>query len=357
MSSFKCSTCNKQFRNNWYLTRHINRKNPCLSKNEGGVNLVSIRCQNSVIPVSIRCQNSVSLVSSNIQSNSCTFHNTSVNGNNLSNSQSPMTCLYCNKTFTRTENCYRHMKHRCKKKKEYLENEKKLNNINELELDARKKELEYKINKTTTNNNSIINNDNSNNTNNIQVNNNYVNINPLGQEDISFLTKKQMVSLINERYNAFNAIQRKLGDNPSNINYYLKDNKYVKYVNEDNQLVHGRLKDIMNQQVCYGIDKIIDMYELVKDELTRKQRKQYEKMINESLNGDINNKYSEELGLIMLDNRDVNKKFLESDKPLTITTNASIPSGYNEAKQATVAIDASIPSTSDGEEQAINATN
>jgi len=236
------------------------------------------------------------------------------------------------------------MKHTCKKKKEYLEKKQKLNNIDELELDARKKELEYKINKTTINNNNITNNNtnNTNNTNNIQVNNNYININPLGQEDISFLTKNQMVSLINERYNAFNAIQRALGDNPSNINYFQKDNKHIKYVNEEHQLVHGHLKDIMNQQVCYGIDKIIDMYELVKDKLTRKQRKHYEKMINESLNGDINKKYSEELGLIMLDNRDTNKKFLESDKPLTVAINASIPSTSDGEEQATVAIDASI---------------
>jgi hypothetical protein len=236
------------------------------------------------------------------------------------------------------------MKYSCKKKEEYLEENKELNDIRKLELDARKKELEYKINKTTVNNNNITNNNNNSN-NNIQVNNNYININPLGQEDISFLTQETMLSLINERYNAFNAIQRALGDNPSNINYFQKDNKHIKYVNEDHQLVHGHLKDIMNQQVCYGIDKIIDMYELVKDKLTRKQRKHYEKMINESLNGDINKKYSEELGLIMLDNRDTNKKFLESDKPLTIATdaiNASIPSTSDGEEQATVAIDASI---------------
>jgi len=254
------------------------------------------------------------------------------------------------------------MKHTCKKKKECLEENKELKDIGKLERNARKKELEYKINKTTINNNNITNNNSTtNNNNNIQVNNNYININPLGQEDLSFLTPEKMLSLINERYNAFNAIQRALGDNPSNINYFQKDNKHIKYINGSHQLVHGHLKDIMEQQVCYGIDKIIDMYELVKDKLTRKQRKHYEKMINESLNGDINKKYSEELGLIMLDNRDTNKKFLESDKPLTVAINASIPSGDDEEKQATDttdainAINASIPS-GDDDTVAINAS-
>jgi len=208
------------------------------------------------------------------------------------------------------------MKYTCKNKNEYLEVNKELKDIKKLERNARKKELEYKINKTTINNNNIINNDNSTTTNNnIQVNNNnYININPLGQEDISFLTPEKMISLLNERYNAFNAIQRILGNNPKNINYYQKDKNYIKYINEEHQLVHGHLKDIMELQVCYGIDKIIDMYEIVKDKLTRKQRKHYEKMINESLNGDINNRYANELGLIMLDNKNTNKEFLETNK-------------------------------------------
>jgi hypothetical protein len=317
-----------------------------MPENEGEFNLVSDKYQTSINSVSNKYQTSINLVSKNIQPNSDKLIN-STNSNNSQTTQTTQTtpttytCSYCNKEFGYSGNYYRHMKHTCKKKKECLEENKELNDIRKLELNARKKELEYKINKTTINNNNITNNNSNNN---IQINNNYININPLGQEDISFLTSETMISLINERYNAFNAIQRRLGDNPSNINYFQKDNKHIKYVNEEHQLVHGHLKDIMDQQVCYGIDKIIDMYELVKDKLTRKQRKHYEKMINESLNGDINKKYSEELGLIMLDNRDTNKKFLESDEPLTVAINASIPSGDNEVEPATVAINASIPS-------------
>ena len=348
MCDYKCPKCSKSFRDNWKVNRHLNRKTSCMPENEGDFNLVSDKYQTSINSVSNKYQTSINLVSKNIQPDSDKLIN-STNYNNSQTTPTTYACSYCNKEFGYSGNYYRHMKHTCKKKRECLEENnkhkeenKELNDIRKLELDARKKELEYKINKTTVNNNNITNNNNNNSNNNIQVNNNYININPLGQEDISFLTQETMLSLINERYNAFNAIQRALGNNPSNINYFQKDNKHIKYVNEEHQLVHGHLKDIMNQQVCYGIDKIIDMYELVKDKLTRKQRKHYEKMINESLNGDINKKYSEELGLIMLDNRDTNKKFLESDKPLTVAINASIPSTSDGEEQATVAIDASI---------------
>ena len=318
-----------------------------MPENEGDFNLVSDKYQTSINSVSNKYQTSINLVSKNIQPDSDKL----INSTNYNNSQTTQTtpttytCSYCNKAFGYSGNYYRHMKHSCKKKVKYLEKKKRLNNINELELDARKKELEYKINKTTINNNNITNNNsttNNNNNNNIQVNNNYININPLGQEDISFLTQETMLSLINERYNAFNAIQRALGNNPSNINYFQKDNKHIKYINGSHQLVHGHINDIMDQQVCYGIDKIIDMYEIVKDKLTRKQRKHYEKMINESLNGDINKKYSEELGLIMLDNRDTNKKFLETDKPATDAINATIPRGDDGDDGEEQATDADI---------------
>ncbi len=329
MYKYKCSKCSKSFRDSWNLARHQNRKVQCVSINEGSINLGSIEDQTRIKQGSFRDHSRIILGSSNLLSH---YNNpiNSYNNDNSSKFQSSMICIYCNRTFKHNTNCYRHMKYTCKKKKECLEENKELKDIGKLERNARKKELEYKINKTTINNNNITNN----NSNNIQVNNNnYININPLGQEDLSFLTQEKMISLINERYNAFNAIQRLLGDNPSNINYYQKDNKYIKYVNEEHQFVHGHIKDIMEQQVCYGIDKIIDMYELIKDKLTRKQRKHYEKMINESLNGDINKKYNDELGLIMLDNRDTNKKLLETDKPLTDAINVSIPSGDNKGDQ------------------------
>ena len=120
MNKYRCSRCNKDFRNNWTLVRHSNRKYPCFIDNSGVVNNEgSNRCQSSVNLVSNRCPNSVQ----NDPNQSPTSLQINTN-----NSKNPMNCQYCNKFFTRTENCYRHMKHRCKKKKE-LDKQKELNNI------------------------------------------------------------------------------------------------------------------------------------------------------------------------------------------------------------------------------------
>jgi hypothetical protein len=121
MYKYKCSKCTKSFRDSWNLTRHQNRKMPCLSKNEGILNLGSNEDQTRIKPGSIRDHSEIISGSSNILSNYNDSINSFGNKNNLLNSLSSMICIYCNKTFNHNTNCYRHMKYSCKKKEEYLE--------------------------------------------------------------------------------------------------------------------------------------------------------------------------------------------------------------------------------------------
>ena len=93
---YKCIRCNKEFNQKSNYNYHLNRKNPCININN--------------------IENTEIMQNLNNPSNST--NNPSNSTNNPSNSINNLSCIYCNRTFTRSDSLLCHTKNRCKIKKD-----------------------------------------------------------------------------------------------------------------------------------------------------------------------------------------------------------------------------------------------
>ena len=102
------------------------------------------------------------------------------------------------------------------------------------------------INNGTMNINNIdnsktINTVNTKITNNVQttnIENINININPLGQEDLTALTKEEKLKILNRVYNAVPELIKTIHNKPNNRNFYLsnRNKNIVGFVNKQNEL-------------------------------------------------------------------------------------------------------------------------
>ena len=95
-------------------------------------------------------------------------------------------------------------------------------------------------NSRTTNitNNNTMNNSNNTTINNVTIENKVTfKINPLGQEDLSFLTKEDKLNILERMYNGVPELIKKIHSHPENRNLLPNVNKnVVAYLNKDNEL-------------------------------------------------------------------------------------------------------------------------
>jgi len=161
-----------------------------------------------------------------------------------------LTCDICKIIFSRSDNLKRH---RLKCSKKYEDNLYK-QQIEKLTDDLEK--LKHKIKKKSTN--KIINYNNINNT----VNNNLTNINNIGTEKITDLTRDEKKYIMSHGMNSIISLAEHLNFNerlPQNHNFYVSalNDKHLNAIdNNTHTIVKQRKKEIFDQILVAHIDKL-----------------------------------------------------------------------------------------------------
>jgi hypothetical protein len=154
------------------------------------------------------------------------------------------------------------------------------------------------------NNNNNINNSNNvihntiNNNNNGIINNITVKINPLGKEDLSFLTEKDKLEILMKRYMGVPELIKRIHDNPVNSNFYLPNvnKKILAYINDDNKIEYDHYEDICNKIIDDNKDRFDDFFYELKNKINTKIIDKVKDVVLEHDNNDkINDKYSDDI--------------------------------------------------------------
>ena len=250
--SFICNNCSKSFCSKQSLKRHSYRKFKCIGV-ENNQNIS--RGDPKKIILAEKGDPKKIIV---------TLKKDQIENTNDYEELSPhkFSCEYCNLSFRHKTNKYRHLK-KCVVKKEL---EKKIK-IKELEnkivdLENKLKQIEpYNDSNNNLpsdnnnnsshinghnngNNNYNVNNNGNQNINKQIINNNYniqnhiqnntlvnVTINGFGNENLDSISKKEIIEILNKRFEAFPAALEKIYTIPENQNFYLpnkRDKKYIK---------------------------------------------------------------------------------------------------------------------------------
>jgi hypothetical protein len=188
MNSYKCPRCGYLAKQRTDLRRHFLRKNSCPNKYD---DITIEECMRTILFE----QKSNSLKNpekwEKIPENS--LKNPENGENSLKNPEKNLTCIYCQKKFTRKDNLKVHVEKFCKKKVLEEENLRKINELQkEIEnLKSQKSEKNISINNHNSNNNYSNNNNNN-------VQNNHITINAFGKENLDYISKELVQKLIKD---------------------------------------------------------------------------------------------------------------------------------------------------------------
>ena len=184
-----------------------------------------------------------------IKHNTITANNTQNTANitqNTAKINKNSLCIYCNKCFSRNDSLKRHQL-KCYKK---IEDNLYKQQIEKLTDDLEK--LKHKINKKSTN--KIINYN--------TVNNNLTNINNIGTEKITDLTRDEKKYIMSHGMNSIISLAEHLNFNerlPQNHNFYVSalNDKHLNAIdNNTHTIVKQRKKEIFDQILVAHIDKL-----------------------------------------------------------------------------------------------------
>ena len=260
MTKYKCERCNKEFVYKNDYTRHVERKNPCKEI-----------AQNSTISA----QNSTFLKKD-------------------TNDENNIVCRYCRKEFSRLFTLNRHIDGYCKAKKandckmeelmekliKLEEDNKKIHNLEE-RLGKNDKEIE-ELKKENAKYKKIINN-----TQNIKIDtlNNTVNINiaPYGQEDLSYITKKDYQKIFSRANMSVPAFVEQVHFNknkPENHNVYISNMRadYGLMYDGEQWAIHNK-EDLLDNMYEDKTIILLDKFEHQYDSLDEQTKKMFERFV------------------------------------------------------------------------------
>ena len=239
------------------------------------------------------------------------------------------TCEYCGRYFKHIRNLYRHKNElRCKKipKKEKQIilaqcHNKKIKEKNNTELQIlnqkyTKNNSNQFVNNGTINVNNIDNRKNINNYNNISnianVNNINISINPLGQEDLTSLTKEEKLKILNRVYNAVPELIKTIHNKPNNRNFYLsnRNKNIVGFVNKQNELEYGDYDDLCHKLINDNVCRLDNLYTELETEINTTIKNRLESVIAKNESGDLDDKYLENIKFFIINTAKKNKKII-----------------------------------------------
>ena len=281
--TISCDICKKEFKYNYLLVRHRQRKNPCIGLENKKPRIPTYTHVKPRIPT--QCEN---------------VNNLAVENNNTPDydpkSEDPKyrLCEYCN-IYCSKKMFKRHLREYCI----YIpENKKKLliEKYNNHKL-SKNKQLVINNNNNITNNNNTTNNT-INNNNNGTINNVTININPLGQEDISFLTEEDKLNILAKRFMGVPELIKLIHNNPNNKNYYMPNvnKRIIAYLNKDNELEYDDYDIIIRKLIDDNKDRFDEFFYELRDKINSKIIDKVSDVVLEHDNNEnINDKYSKDI--------------------------------------------------------------
>ena len=271
MVFYECKRCGYNTKHKGSFINHLNRKNICPSilenvsinemKNTYGFEISENSLQNSskTPPKSSKIPPKSSKMppTNSLQNSSKNPPKSSEIPPKSSEMKSPLTCPYCYKEFTRSDNLNRHYG-RCKIKKKEETNK---NEINELKEIVEKLLVDNKGNTNITNNttNNMTNNTTNHMTNNIIINN-------YGDENTKYITRDYIIGLLKNKpakiipelikYTHFN------NAHPENQNIKITNKKepYVKVRKNDKWELQDKdetIYDLIDRQQVHLMDEVV----------------------------------------------------------------------------------------------------
>uniref|UniRef100_A0A6C0HV27 C2H2-type domain-containing protein n=1 Tax=viral metagenome TaxID=1070528 RepID=A0A6C0HV27_9ZZZZ len=245
-------------------------------------------------------------------------------------------CNYCNLTYASYNGVLKHEKI-CKEKNndiidisnntisEQITTILKKDNVNKMTISKINKLLSQLNINNTTNNNTTNNNTTNNNTttnNNGIINNNTFNIIQLGEEDLTnFLSKKEIISILNKKTNALLELLKVGHFNPKYPQLHsiiLTDrNRNIVYVysKKRKEFIIKNKDEVINDLIDYKVHDIEQFYGLYQDILEDHVKTQIETIIEDRYDNDDkpkqNKKIREDVQNLMYNNRNIVKHLLE----------------------------------------------
>jgi len=309
MSSFQCKRCHQIFTRAYNLKRHEERKNPCkpVEKKKETINhiLPQLTTINHNLP------HLTTLKKTNIEKNK-----------KNDKSSEKIECEWCKKKVHK-KGLTRHYRLACpmipKKYKITL-----INKFNSHKKHSTTLAIPEENNNTSGNsvNNSrttnITNNNTMNNSNNTTINNVTIEnkvtlkINPLGQEDLSFLTREDKLKILERMYNGVPELIKKIHSHPENRNLFLPNvNKnVVAYLNKNNELQYDVKDDVCQQIIDDNIDRLDDIFNEFKSDIKHTMKDRIEKIVDRNQSHTNHDKYFKEVNLFLLNISKQNRKDL-----------------------------------------------
>ena len=209
-------------------------------------------------------------------------------------------CNFCNKHFNHKTSCYRHQKHYCKKKKKVEIKNKKEEESKKLEetmkeLEEAKKEID-KLKRSQH----------------VTYNNNITVIAHNKQPDLSHLTDRDYLKIMDRGFNSVPKLIEAIHfnpDKPENQNVYIPNikNKYAMVWNGKKWELNSR-ENIIDDMYDDNSDLLLDKLEQL-EELDDKNKilKKFKRFLSKKEDSDIKNKIKEDIKLLLYNNKNLIK--------------------------------------------------
>ena len=321
MSEYKCALCNKEFKNNWYLKRHLERKTPCVSPRQKELAKVS--------------QSLPKLARVSQQNEECKNHQIL-----------PIKCDYCDMTFNHKSSKSKHINSgRCTKIPKKIQRElevksikrqiKKQNQICVLQ-DNDNSNFNFssnlnsnlnssKKNKKVENNFNNCNNKFTDNSVNKKINiSNNIQINAFGSENINNISPNEILKCLNKGYlSTSTALKMIHYDIPENRNIFMpnKNQPYVQTFNGKDWIYNNldKVSDKLSDNIANQLQSWFSTYQ---QKLKKNKRNNIERLIEDYNNGKRINIFEEEFKLFLLSFSGQIKSFMR-DEIQKITANST----------------------------------
>ena len=341
LSNYTCHKCNQTFKSKWHLTRHLNKKKPCISitNNSSYVKKVNQKVKINNQPTINKEKKRGKKLLEDLLINNILENDNNISSNNNDNQinitigtkQQQYVCEYCNQVFKHRSSlckhktnlrCYKIPKQEIKKvitkckNKKIVQIKKRIEQNNN--IDSIEENENFTDNSTNVTNMNIMNNSNNtnnitnNNTNNI-TNNIVINLNPFGKEDLSSITKEQKINTLNQMFLALPKALETIHYNIlENNNFFLanKNNKkFITYFDGESFIYEhsNKFKDKLCTNLMEHLEEWFNEY---KNQLLKNKKSMLKKVFNQYYDGKLDDKYSNEIDKYLLSYSDEIKGIL-----------------------------------------------